>query len=123
MRAMRRVVLGLVAAFALLQFVTYTACACDSLCGHKNACERTEADDCCKHGAQPVPDAPCFHLEPQSDVDLAVSALDFPILATFQEILPVLPPLAPESQGIQPIGLSPPFRELPLYLEHLALLI
>src|SRR6185436_2357837 len=114
---MRRVVTGLIVAFALLQFISYTACACDTLCGHKNACERDEADDCCKHQGS-VPQTPCFHLEPQSDVDvLVVDSVDVPTLILPFEVPALLPLPAPLAPPLGPIGLPPP------YLEPFALLI
>jgi hypothetical protein len=68
-------------AFALLQSVSLTQCPCGSLCGHKNDCGPDPAgDDCCKNSGG-ADETPCFHLEPQMDLDgVALEAFSVPTI-------------------------------------------
>ena len=124
----------LVLGFASFQSLCIIDCPCGSLCAHKNDCssagEESAQDDCCRQSraASPLGDAPhqkpCFHLEPQTDVDgLTLDQAPAPELIWILDPVPSFVVLREAVLPFQPSGLPPPGESPPLYLRHAALLI
>lgn len=114
------VVLGLSLLFGTFQSLWLTDCPCNLLCQDKNTCDPEEApeDDCCTEKGKK--DVPCFHLEPQTDVDGPEQTPDLvPPLVELAVLVSLETPVASVEDGTRPR----PTRDRPLYLEHSALLI
>jgi hypothetical protein len=136
MKRMKGSALLLLLCFAALQLVSITRCPCDTLCGHKNACEEENGegsrDDCCsqsreasghRHGGGESDH--CFHLEPQTDLD-GPTAVDVSAPGPLLDPVLVPKPLLPMADYFpRPLSLdlSPPARDGPLFLQHSALLL
>jgi len=132
---MRIAGLLLVLSFASFQSLCIIDCPCGSLCAHKNDCssagEEAPQDDCCRQSraaAGPPVDAPhqkpCFHLEPQTDVDgLTLDQAPAPELIWILDPVPSLEFVWEAVLPFHPSGLSPPGESPPLYLQHAALLL
>ena len=67
--------LGLLAAFATAQSVSWADCCCGSLCEHKNECAGCGPADGCPGGGKagccdeaPTPHRTCSHAEPSSEI-------------------------------------------------------
>lgn len=125
----------LVLCFASFQSLCIIDCPCGSLCVHKNDCssagEESPQDDCCRQSraaAGPLGDAPhqkpCFHLEPQTDVDgMTLEQAPAPELIWILDPVPSFGLVCEAILPFHPSGLPPPGESPPLYLQHAALLI
>lgn len=126
---MKAATLLLLLGFLPLQLVAVTDCPCGSFCETKNECpdpgSHRSPDDCCSRNRTSSEEAPCFHLEPQSDVDAPI--VEAPGVPAAVEIGLVLPlAFTPQHAVVvdaRIAGPSPPLRTPPLFLLHAALLI